>query len=346
MKTNYNIPQVDQQLASAIAHKIDMKTKPVGALGMLEAMASKVALLQQSLSPELRQPHIIIFAGDHGVAQQGVSCYPQEVTHQMVLNFLRGGAAINVLARQQGIALKIVDAGVNHDFTITEGLIDKKVNMGTRNFLLEKAMTEDELSMALAHGAAVVDDVARSGCNVVGFGEMGIGNTSGAALIMHKLTAVPLPDCVGRGTGLDDAGLQRKIEVLTQASARHHTGNNPLSVLQCFGGYEIAQICGGMLRAAERGMLILLDGFIATSAYLVASALYPFIADYTILCHQSAEKGHSMMAKHIKLAPVLQLNLRLGEGTGCAIAYPVIASAVAFFNEMASFDEAEVSQAL
>ena len=339
----YKIAPPKKDLLSELIDKVNGKTKPVGALGRLEQIAIQIGLIQQSLHPALNDPHILVFAGDHGIAKEGVSAYPQAVTHQMVNNFLSGGAAINVFARQNAIGLKVIDAGVNHDFDPHVLLTRHKVAYGTRSFLHEKAMTEDQLHQALDYGKIIVDEIQPSGSNIVGFGEMGIGNTAAASMIMSRICGLELTHCVGRGTGLDDRQLQNKFRVLKSALDVHANVTAPLEVLQTFGGYEIVQMCGAMLRAAELKMVLLIDGFIATTAFLIAQQLCPAIKAYGILCHQSDEKGHQFMVDYLKMKPLINLNMRLGEGTGCAVAYPIINSAITFFNEMASFAEAGVS---
>ena len=327
-----------------IKRKIDAKTKPVGALGQLETLATQICAVQQTLTPKLTKPTILVFAADHGIAREGVSAYPPEVTSQMVLNFLAGGAAINVFSRQNGIELKIIDAGVNHDFGATKGLIDRKVAKGTHSFLGANAMSMDQLDECLSYGRRLVSDTADGGCNVIGFGEMGIGNTSAASMLMSALCDLPLTACVGRGAGLDDAGLQRKIDTLETARALHDEPRDAYRALTYFGGFEIAQICGGMLAAHERGMVILVDGFIATAAYLCARDMEPAVAANAVFCHQSDERGHQKILDYLGAEPVLSLGLRLGEGTGCALAYPILRAAVGFVNDMASFESAGVSK--
>lgn len=339
----FNIPKPDTNLTDEIDHKIDFKTKPIGALGQLERIAKQVCQIQQTLSPELKKPSIVVFAGDHGLANEGVSAYPQEVTHQMVLNFLSGGAAINVFSKQHGIDLKIVDAGVNFDFSSQSELIDAKVSMGTANALYEAAMTEDQLHQAIQKGAEIVSQIHDKGSNIIGFGEMGIGNTSAASLIMSHICNLPINECVGRGTGVDDAGWRKKIEVLGKVQQNHSSISNTAELLQAVGGFEIAMMAGAMLQAAANKMIVLVDGFIATSAYLCAHSFYPNIQHYAIFCHQSDESGHQQMLAHLKVKSLLQMNLRLGEGTGCALALPLIQSAVDFMNKMASFESAGVS---
>jgi len=340
----WNITAPDLGLAPAIAQKIDTKTKPLGALGQLENLAHQVALVQQTLTPELRRPHVVVFAADHGIAQAGVSQYPPEVTHQMVRNFAQGGAAINVFCRQNGLGLTIVDAGVRGSFADLASVRNEKIAEGTQNFAHFPAMTTAQCTDALQHGARLADELHASGCNVLGVGEMGIGNTSSAAVLMHLLTGQPLAACVGRGTGLDEAGLARKLSILTEAVAAYPTvGSAPLTALATFGGFEIAQMCGALLRAAEHHMLLLIDGFIATAALLVVARLAPNSLAYSVFCHESGEQGHRLLLAELGGEPLLRLGLRLGEGTGCALAYPLVQAAVSFLNEMASFASAGVS---
>ncbi len=343
----FNIKSTSKEIISQLQSKIDSKTKPIGALGMLELIALKIGLIQNTLSPELINPTIIVFAGDHGIASEGVSAYPQEVTHQMVLNFLSGGAAICVFSKQNGINLKIVDAGVNFNFSNTPNLINAKISMGTKNFLNSPAMDKVQCENALSKGALIVKEQGENGCNIIGFGEMGIGNTSSASIIMSILCNISIEKCVGRGTGLDDSSLKRKTQILKQAIKKHIPDvekGNPLSVLSTFGGFEIAMICGGILQAAELNMIILIDGFIVTSALLVALKINPSVLDYCIFCHKSDEKGHSNVLNNLNIEPLLDLKMRLGEGTGVAIAYPLIKSALNFLNNMASFEDANVTK--
>ena len=341
----FRIDAVDRSLAPALQHKIDQKTKPVGALGRLEQLALHLGLIQHSLAPRLNQPHLLVCAGDHGAAKAGVSAYPQEVTWQMVENFLAGGAAINVLARQAGMALVVADAGVNHEFGPREGLLDAKVAPGTANYLDGPAMSVQQCVTAIRNGAAVVGKMTAGGCNVVGLGEMGIGNTAAASLLTHCLTGLPLNACVGRGTGLDDAGLARKRDLLARALACWvERSDEPLQILARFGGFEIAMLTGAMLAAAEAGMIVLIDGFIVTSALLVAHRLQPAVLDYCVFAHRSEEAGHRGQLDHLNGQPLLDLSLRLGEGTGAALAYPLLKAACAMLDEMASFESAGVSK--
>lgn len=326
-----------------IQRKIDLKTKPLGSLGQLEELAAQICSIQNTLSPALKNPHILVFAGDHGIAQSGVSAYPAEVTPQMVLNFLGGGAAINVFSRQHKIKFKIVDSGVNYDFQFHPDLINAKIAKGTKNFLFEEAMSHEQLLICFEKSAEIIQQISESGCNIIGFGEMGIGNTSSASLLMSSLTSISLENYIGKGTGLNDEQLHQKIEILKQAQQNHAKPESVNEALQFFGGFEIAQMCGAMLEAYRQNMIILVDGFIATAAYLCAFKIDEAIQKNAIFCHQSNEKGHIKMLDFLNAKPVLNLNLRLGEGTGCALAYPIIESAVNFMNEMASFESAGVS---
>ena len=347
MHSKFSITAPDQGLAAALQQKIDEKTKPLGALGQLETLAMRIGLIQQSLNPQFGQPHLLVFAGDHGAARSGVSAYPQEVTWQMVENFLAGGAAINVFARQNEIFLAIIDAGVAHDFGRRNRLIDAKVAPGTANYIEQPAMTAEQCAAAIERGAEIIRNLSANACNLVGFGEMGIGNTASAALLTHCLTGTPLADCIGRGTGLDDAGLARKQALLEQALTRYRSsgGNDdPLKVLAEFGGFEIAMLVGAMLGAAEAKMTLLIDGFIVGSAALIAARLAPPLLDYCIFCHRSAEPGHAAQLQALGVEPLLDLGLCLGEGTGAALAWPLVRAAAGFLNEMASFESAGVSE--
>ena len=342
----FAISSPGNSLDAALLDKINNKTKPLGALGQLEQLALQIGRMQKTLTPALTSPQILVFAGDHGAAKAGVSAYPQDVTWQMVENFLAGGAAINVFAKHNGLGLRVIDAGVAHDFGARDGLVDAKVGPGTRNYIEEPAMSAHECAAALVKGAEIARKLADEGCNVLGFGEMGIGTTASASLITHTLTGALLEDCVGRGTGLDDAGLARKRDLLAQAVARAAlpADADPMNVLAEFGGFEIVMMAGAMLGAAERGMTLLIDGFIVTSALLVASRIAPAIRDYCVFCHRSAEPGHLAQLAELHADPLIDLGLRLGEGTGAALAWPLVSAAVAFLNEMASFASAGVSE--
>ncbi|WP_441615881.1 nicotinate-nucleotide--dimethylbenzimidazole phosphoribosyltransferase [Cupriavidus sp. RAF12] len=339
------IAPLDEALRPVLQAAIDDKTKPPGSLGRLESLAMQIGLIRGETKPELTRPAIIVFAGDHGVADAGVSAFPAEVTAQMVLNFLGGGAAINVFTRLHGMALEVVDAGVRAPLPAAPGLVNCRVANGTRNFVDEPAMTREQTGAAIQAGIARVLSHAQQGTNVIGFGEMGIANTSAAACVMSRLTGLPLAECTGRGTGLDDAGVARKRAVLEQALARHAEVTAPLDVLATFGGLEIAAMTGAYLAAAASRMVILVDGFIASAALLVAARIDPTVLQYCVFSHCSHERGHRALLAEFRAEPLLALDLRLGEGTGAALAWPLVASAAAFLREMATFSGAGVSTA-
>lgn len=335
-----------QELATRLQRKLDNKTKPLGALGQLEALAIQLGLIQQSEAVSLKQPQIVVFAGDHGITDEGVSAYPQAVTAQMVANMLgedrkKGGAGINVLAHQHNFNLTVVDAGVASELPDHPGLLQMKIAPSTRNSVLAPAMSELQCVAALQGGMEVLRPLAG---NVVAFGEMGIGNTSSAALILSLFTPVRIEDCAGRGTGLTDAQLKIKLYALIRAHRRHHTAKKPFDILCAVGGFEIAMMVGAMLQAASERRVILVDGFIAGAAALVAVGLVPACKDYMVFCHVSAEQGHRAMLKALAALPLLDLGLRLGEGTGALLAWPLVVSSARLLNEMASFESAGVSQ--
>lgn len=338
-----DIEPLDLSLRDELQHKIDTRTKPPGSLGRIETLARQLGMIQRTTSPTVERPTMIVFAGDHGIANEGVSPYPQAVTVQMVANFLAGGAAINAFSGVAGLTLEIVDAGIATPLPESSSLVVAPIARGTRNFAHERAMTLDEAVAALEAGAARVRHHAALGTNVIGFGEMGIANTSSAACLMSRLCGVPIDECVGRGTGLDDAGLAKKRNVLAAALARHEDAREPLDVLATFGGFEIAMMAGAFLEAARLRMAILVDGFIATSALLVADALAPNVRDYCVFAHASNEAGHRRMLDYFGARELLSLDLRLGEGTGAALAVPLLRAACAFLNEMASFESAGVA---
>ncbi|WP_205508624.1 nicotinate-nucleotide--dimethylbenzimidazole phosphoribosyltransferase [Longitalea arenae] len=349
-----------QTLKQALQHLIDYKTKPLGALGRLEEIALQAGLIQETTKPVINDPHIIVFAGDHGIAKTGlVNAYPQEVTAQMVLNFVNGGAAINVFCRQHQLTLKVVDAGVNFDFSPSAvDLIHAKIGNGTRNYLEEPAMRMTEAKQAIEKGRTIVQEVAAAGCNCIGFGEMGIGNTSSATLIMSAITKLPVEAFTGRGAGLNDAQLQKKIDTLQQVYKKQTLdalSDQPMELLARIGGFEIAMMAGAYLQAVQQRMIVVVDGFIATAALLIANAIFEWekqpvmvpgwknLTDHCIFAHTSQEAGHERILRHLGVTPLLNLGMRLGEGTGAALAMPMIRSAVNFLNEMASFESAGVS---
>ncbi len=338
------IPKADEGVRAAALRRLDTLTKPLGALGRLESLAAHVCAVQRTLAPAILQPVAVVFAGDHGVADRGVSAYPRAVTGQMVKNFLNGGAAINVLARLQGMDLWIVDAGVDGDCGSHPRLIGAKIRRGTRDLTVEAAMTADESREALKRGRMVVEEVVPRSGNTLVLGEMGIANTASAALLMHGLTGLPLVDCIGRGTGLDDAGLARKREVLGEACKRRQPPRDPLELLAEFGGYEIAMLVGALMSAAARRHLIVVDGFTVTVAAALAARIDPNVLDYCVFGHCSAEYAHRALLEHLRVEPLLDLGMRLGEGSGAAVALSVVRAALALFAEMATFDGAGVSE--
>lgn len=323
--------------------KINSKTKPLGALGRLEEIAFQIGKIQKSLSPQLMHPSILVFAGDHGLADESVSAYPKEVTPQMVLNFLSEGAAINVFCRQNNIDLKIIDAGVNFDFEDHPRLIRSKAGYGTQNSLKGKAMSEEELNFCIHAGKEIASEIISQGCNIIGFGEMGIGNTSSASLIMSMLYDLPVELCTGKGTGLSEDQLDYKKRILSDVLKLHPETKDPFQILQAVGGFEIAQMTGAMLASYDNNCCLLIDGFIASSAIALAARIQPGILNNCIFCHVSDEEPHRRLLELLGHTPLLQLQLRVGEGTGCALAYPLIQNAVNFLNEMASFETAGVS---
>ena len=345
--TRFLLPTIestaDALLETRLRLKIDHKTKPLGALGRLEGLALQLGLIQRSESPALHQPQMVVFAADHGIAAEGVSAYPQAVTVQMVGNMLAGGAAINVFARQHGFALRVVDAGVAAELPVHPQLVQRKIAMGTKNICHEPAMSRLEAQAALTAG---MQTVAALPGNVVALGEMGIANTSAAALLLARLTGASIIDATGRGTGLDDAQLLHKQAVLARALALHRATEpfDAMGELAALGGFEIAMMAGAMLQAASQRRVVLVDGFIAGAAALVAQSLTPAVRDYLVFCHHSAETGHGLLLAHLRAKPLLELGMRLGEGTGALLAWPLVQSAANFLNEMASFESAGVSQ--
>ena len=330
----------DAALAQRLQQRLDQQTKPRGSLGRLEAVALQIGLLQQTERPQLNAPQVLVFAADHGLAAHGVSAYPSDVTWQMVENFLAGGAAVSVLARQHALALTVVDAGVRHSFAPRAGLLDRKIAAGTADAFEGPAMNAAQCERAIRSGREVVASLPG---NVVLLGEMGIGNTSSAALLLSRLTGADIDVCAGRGTGLDDAGLERKRSVLRAVLQRHAGAHEPLAVLAAFGGFEIAMMAGAALQAASERRLVVVDGFIAGAAILVAATLAPALLDCCVFAHRSGEAGHALMLEHLRAKPLLDLELRLGEASGAVLAWPLIASAVCLLEAMASFASAGVS---
>ncbi|ULQ56296.1 nicotinate-nucleotide--dimethylbenzimidazole phosphoribosyltransferase [Flavihumibacter rivuli] len=338
-------------VATLLQEKINNKTKPLGSLGELERIALQAGIIQDSIHPVINRPTIVVFAGDHGISETGlVNPFPQSITGQMVYNFIRGGAAINVFCRQNGIDLKVVDAGVKGDFSDIIShpqFISAKINHGTRNYLEEAAMTFEETERAIGYGRSIVEHLVAEGSNCMGFGEMGIGNTSSASLLMAAITHTPLEKCVGKGTGADEKQLATKKATLEAVFEKHRNVislQSPIKTLQYLGGYEIAMMVGAYLAAAEHKVIIVVDGFISTAALLVAHAMQPSVLNNCLFAHASGEQGHQRMLHYLNAKPLLNLGLRLGEGTGAALAMPLLYAAVNFVNEMASFEDAGVSR--
>lgn len=340
----FSIKSPDSSLEPALRQKVDNLTKPKGSLGMLERLAIQIGLIQHTLTPHLDRPCNILFAADHGIIEEGVSVSPKEVTWQQLGHFAKGGAGINFLCRQHGFRLVLVDAGVDYDIPTGHGIIDRRVGRSTRNFLHGPAMTREELDRCLRSGAEIVDMVAAEGTNTVSFGEMGSGNTSASSMWMHAFAGTPLPQCVGAGAGLDDDGIRHKLDVLTQAWNNYAGDGTPEDIMAWFGGYEMAMAVGGMLRAAELGMVIIVDGFIMTSCMLAASKLHPEVKEYAVYGHQGDESGHKLALQALGARPLLHLDLRLGEGSGAVCAYPILESAVRMINEMDSFADVNVTK--
>jgi nicotinate-nucleotide--dimethylbenzimidazole phosphoribosyltransferase len=342
---NDSIPAIsdlnDAALAVRLQSALDNKTKPLGALGRLEALALRIGLILGTELPLLEAPQMLVCAGDHGLAARGVSAYPSDVTWQMVENFLAGGAAVSVLARQHGLALTVVDCGVRRDFQPRPGLVSRRIAAGTADASVGPAMTAAQCAQAIANGREVVRALPG---NALLLGEMGIGNSSSAALLLARLAGLRIDDCTGIGTGLDGAGLARKREVLRQVLALHAQATAPLDALAAFGGFEVATLVGAVLQAAEERRVIVVDGFIASSAVLVAQALQPHVVQRCVAAHCSAEPGHLLLLEQLGLEPLLNLDLRLGEGSGGALAWPLLESACRILREMASFEAAGVSR--
>ena len=338
----FKIETPDKSLRPEIQSKIDNLNKPKGSLGRLEELAMQICLIQQTLSPELSHPCHLLLGGDHGIEREGVSVSPREVTWQQMINFTRGGGGVNMFCRQHGFKLRIVDVGVDYDLSHIDGIIDRKIGRGTKNFLYEPAMTEEEFNKAIEVGADLVDDCIEEGCKVLSIGEMGIGNTSPSSIWMHLFGSIPLEKCIGAGAGLDTPGIRHKYEVLSKAVERFKA--DPQDPLRYFGGFEMITAIGAMLRAAECHLVILVDGFIMTACALAAIRLYPASQDYMIFTHCGDESGHRMMLDIVEAKPLLNLGLRLGEGTGALCAYPLVDSAVRMINEMNNFDNAKITK--
>lgn len=342
----HSAPLNDPTLAARLQHVLDQKTKPLGALGALEALALRIGRVLGTEAPVLSAPQMLVCAADHGLAARGVSAYPSDVTWQMVENFLAGGAAVSVLARQHGLALTVVDCGVARiiDARVAAPgaprLESRRVGSGTADASAGPAMTAVQCREAVANGAAVVRALPG---NVLLLGEMGIGNTSVASLLLARLCGLDLADCTGAGTGLDAAGIDRKRAVLAQALAVNADATEPLAALAALGGFEVATLVGAVLQASHERRVIVVDGFITSAAVLVASRLQPAVLERCVFAHRSGERGHALMLAQMQAEPLLDLGLRLGEGSGAALAWPLLQSACLVLAEMASFESAGVA---
>ena len=346
----FDIQPVERSLAEAIQHKIDNLNKPKGSLGRLEELAMQVCLIQQTLEPSLAHPCHLLLGGDHGIEREGVSVSPREVTWQQMMNFTWGGGGVNMFCRQHGFKLRIVDVGVDYDFPIENGELrieNYKIAYGTKNFLYEPAMSEEEFNRAIAVGVNLVDACCAEGCRVLCIGEMGIGNTSPSSIWMSLFGDIPLKDCIGAGAGLNNDGIRHKYEVLSKAVENYRASihrSSAISPLAYFGGFEMIAAIGAMLRAAEQHLIILVDGFIMTACALAAIRLYPASQDYMVFTHCGDESGHKMMLDIVDARPLLHLGLRLGEGTGALCAFPIVDSAVRMMNEMNNFQNAKITK--
>ena len=343
----FNIQPVNREMQAVIQQKIDNLNKPKGSLGRLEELAMQVCLIQQTMEPSTAHPCHLLLGGDHGIEREGVSVSPREVTWQQMINFTRGGGGVNMFCRQHDFKLRIVDVGVDYDLSNVSGIINRKIARGTKNFLYEPAMSEEDFDRAIAVGVDLVDACIGEGCRVLSIGEMGIANTSPSSIWMHLFGNIPLEKCIGAGAGLDTPGIRHKYEVLSQAVEHyHHWSENQSQVapLRYFGGFEMVAAIGAMLRAAEQHLIILVDGFIMTACAIAAIRLYPAAQDYMVFTHCGDESGHKRMLDIVDAKPLLHLGLRLGEGTGALCAFPIIDSAVRMMNEMNNFDNAKITK--
>lgn len=342
MTIEWQISPLNTELIPGIQQHIDQKTKPLGALGQLEAIALQIALIQERPRLSIERPLMLVFAADHGIAAEGVSIAPSSVTQQMVLNFLAGGAAINCFCRTNHLPLKVIDAGIKYEISPPPAaLINQRIAAGTHNLAHEAAMTQAQARQALLFGQLLAEQEINAGSNLLAFGEMGIGNSSSAAAILAAISGAPVEKCVGLGTGISQDQFIKKIELVKKGVARVRD-KSPLNILSELGGFEIAQICGAMLATAQAKKIILVDGFIVSAAALLAVQFNPTARDYMIFAHESEEAGHQLMLQLLNAKPLLNLGLRLGEGTGAALALPLLQAAVNFYNQMATFESAGV----
>jgi nicotinate-nucleotide--dimethylbenzimidazole phosphoribosyltransferase len=344
MKTNalIHIEPLNAELQLSIRAELDRKTKPPRSLGRLEDLAAQIAGIQERVKPSIESAQVFVIAGDHGIAQEGVSAYPQAVTAQMVLNFLSGGAAISVLAKANDAKVTVVDAGVAEIIPPHENLLDRKIAFGTNNFLHESAMSLEQVDIAIQYGKALSENLPKYGALILG--EMGIANTTSASALMHGLTRLPLTACIGRGTGVDDQGLLLKQKVIAEAFGKHAASNDSRELLSRYGGFEIAMMCGAMLGAAQARQIIIVDGFIASVAACLAIHMQAEAQAYMVFSHVSAEAPHRALLESIGAKALLDWNMRLGEGSGAILVLPLLRSACAMLSNMATFASAGVSE--
>lgn len=345
---HFDIKHPSQDIRQAVVDKIDNLNKPLGSMGRLEEIALQVCLVQRTLTPSLGTPCHILYGADHGIEREGVSVSPRQVTWQQMVNFSKGGGGVNMFCRQHGFKLFLVDVGVDYDLSAADGIINRKIALGTQNFLYSPAMSVEQYAEAIAVGAEMVDKCHENGSRLIAIGEMGIGNTSPSSVWMHLFGGVPLDSCVGAGAGLDNAGIRHKLDVLTWAVDNFIRNaadkDNPETVIRWFGGFEMVAAIGSMLRAASLGMLVLVDGFIMTACALAASRLAPAVLDHMIFAHCGDEAGHRRMLELMNASPLLGIGLRLGEGTGALCAFPLVDSAVRMVNEMNNFKDANITK--
>ena len=345
---HFSIERPDFGLCEDIQKKIDHLNKPKGSLGTLEELAMQLCLIQHTMTPKLCHPCNFLFGADHGIEREKVSVSPREITCQQMINFTRGGGGVNMFCRQYGFDLKIVDVGVDYDLSKVPGIINRKIALGTNNFLYGPAMTEEQMEQAIAVGVEMVDKAIAEGSNIVCMGEMGIANTSPSSVWMSLFENVPLEECVGAGAGLDNEGIRHKYDVLKR-SVDKYLSMAPIDdtveyAIRYFGGFEMVAAIGAMLRAAERKITIMVDGFIMSACALAAIRLYPAAFDYMIFGHKGDEGGHARMLQLMGAKPLLALGLRLGEGTGALCSYGIIESAVRMVREMNNFDNAHITK--
>lgn len=340
----FNIKPISTLSKAAIEHKINNKIKPIGSLGQLEELAISLALILGQQNPQLLKPTQLVFAGDHGVSELGVSIAGAEVTGQMVANFCNGGAAINAFCQQNNMQLKVIDCGTVSEQPNNPMLIKQRIGDITQPFNIAPAMSHEQAQQGIKWGAKAAQSILDDGANIIGIGEMGIGNTTSAAAIMHVLTGHDIDFCVGKGTGVDENTVSRKKEIIRQAVLLHNNKlDSATDTLALLGGFEIAQMVGAILATAQASKVIIIDGFISSAAALIACKIAPHARDYMIFSHCSKELGHHLMLKELNANAVLNLNLRLGEGSGCPLVLPLLHSALAFYNNMASFEQANIS---